>query len=134
MFHSKSNKLMKIYPTALNVKNTHQLIINTRGKAKILGVDLMHSDNFIYCQEKAQNFVSVSDLFYRTSWKLISKLLRAACTATVTIPNYTFLKKFSVKKGTLPLRWVAIQGPFDCRSNSLSSELRRFHNFSHRIY
>ena len=43
------------------------------------------------------------------------------------------LKKFSVKKGTLPLRWVSSPGPFDCRSNALSSELRKFHNFSHRI-
>ena len=42
------------------------------------------------------------------------------------------IKKFSVKKGTLPLRWVSSPGPFDCRSNALSSELRRFHNFSHR--
>ena len=43
-----------------------------------------------------------------------------------------YLKKFSVKKGTLPLRWVSSPGPFDCRSNALSSELRRFYNFSHR--
>ena len=34
---------------------------------------------------------------------------------------------FSVKKATLPLRWVSSHGPFDCRSNALSSELRRFH-------
>ena len=34
------------------------------------------------------------------------------------------LKKISVKKGTLPLRWVSSPGPFDCRSNALSSELR----------
>ena len=33
-----------------------------------------------------------------------------------------------MKKGTLPLRWVSSPGPYDCRSNSLSSELRRFHN------
>ena len=26
------------------------------------------------------------------------------------------LKKFSVKKGTLPLRWVSSPGLFDCRS------------------
>ena len=42
------------------------------------------------------------------------------------------MKKFSVKKGTLPLRWVSSPDPFDCRSNALSSELRRFYNFSHR--
>ena len=36
------------------------------------------------------------------------------------------LKKFSVKKGTLPLRWVSSPGLFDCRSNALSSELQRF--------
>ena len=35
--------------------------------------------------------------------------------------------KFSVIKGTLPLRWLSTPGPFDCRSNALSSELRRFH-------
>ena len=46
--------------------------------------------------------------------------------------NQYELKKFSVKKGTLPLRWISSPGPFDCRSNALSSELRRFHNFSHR--
>ena len=44
-----------------------------------------------------------------------------------------FLNKFSVKKETLPLRWVSSPGPFDFRSNALSSELRKFHNFSHRI-
>ena len=33
---------------------------------------------------------------------------------------------FSVKKGTLPLRWVSSPGSFDCRSNALSSEQRRF--------
>ena len=38
-----------------------------------------------------------------------------------------YLKKFSVKKGTLPLCWVSSPGPFDCWSNALSSELRRFH-------
>ena len=43
------------------------------------------------------------------------------------------LKRFSVKKGTLPLRLVTSPGSFDCRLNALSSELRRFHNFSHRI-
>ena len=37
------------------------------------------------------------------------------------------LTNFSVKKGTLPLRWVSSPGPFDCGSNCLSSELRRFH-------
>ena len=37
------------------------------------------------------------------------------------------MKKFSVKKGTLPLRWVSSPGPLDCRSNALSSELRRFY-------
>ena len=38
------------------------------------------------------------------------------------------LKKFSVKKGTLPLRWVSISnpGPLGCRLNALSSELQRF--------
>ena len=30
-----------------------------------------------------------------------------------------------MKKGTLPLRWVSIPGPLNCRSNALSSELRR---------
>ena len=46
------------------------------------------------------------------------------------------LKKFSVKKGTLPLRWVSSPGPFDCRLNALSSELRRFHTtfFTESIY
>ena len=43
-------------------------------------------------------------------------------------------KKFSVKKGTLSLRWVSSPGPFDCRSNVLSSELRSLHNFSHKIF
>ena len=32
-----------------------------------------------------------------------------------------------MKKGTLPLRWVLSPEPFDCRSNALSSEQRRFH-------
>ena len=41
-------------------------------------------------------------------------------------------RNFSVKKGKLPLRWVSSPGPFDCRTNALSSELRSFHNFSHR--
>ena len=31
-----------------------------------------------------------------------------------------------MKKGTLPLRWVSSPGLFDCRSNALSSEQRRF--------
>ena len=30
---------------------------------------------------------------------------------------FILIKKFSVKKGTLPLRWVSSPGPFDCRSN-----------------
>ena len=35
-------------------------------------------------------------------------------------------EKFSVIKGTFPLRWVSSPGPSDCRSNALSSELRSF--------
>ena len=46
---------------------------------------------------------------------------------------FFFWRNFLWKKGTLPLRWVRYPGPFDCRSNALSSELRRFHNFSHKI-
>ena len=34
---------------------------------------------------------------------------------------------FSVKKGMLPLCWVSSPEYFDCRSNALPSELRRFH-------
>ena len=41
--------------------------------------------------------------------------------------NIYFWKQFSVKKGTLLLRWVSSPGPFDCHSNALSSKLRRFH-------
>ena len=48
------------------------------------------------------------------------------------IENNKIWRNFSVKKGTLPLRWVSSPGPFDCRSNALSSDLRRFQNFSHR--
>ena len=33
----------------------------------------------------------------------------------------------SVTKGMFPLRWVSSPGPFDCRSNTLLSELLRFH-------
>ena len=38
-----------------------------------------------------------------------------------------FWEKIAVKKGTLLLRWVSSPGPFDCRSNALSTKLRRFY-------
>ena len=41
--------------------------------------------------------------------------------------DISVLKKFSVKKRTLPLRWISRPGPFDCRSNALSSKPRMFH-------
>ena len=41
--------------------------------------------------------------------------------------DWNLMTIFSVKKGTLPLRWVSSPGPFVYRSNALSSELRRFH-------
>ena len=37
------------------------------------------------------------------------------------------VETFSVIKGTLQLRWVSSPGPIDCRSNALTSGLRRFH-------
>ena len=37
------------------------------------------------------------------------------------------MKLNMMKKRTLPLRWVSSPGPFDCRSNALSTVIRRFH-------
>ena len=65
------------------------------------------------------NFSTLKHVFYTTS-------LSETSLHTRYFNSTRIMKKFSVKKGTLQFCLVSSPGPFNCRSNALSSELPLF--------
>ena len=103
------------------ITNCTQLIPPNARREGAFKVNISYFSSFSRPETRLFRYVVIKFFFQRNEQQ--TKLLAVS---RIQFFITFLLKKFPEKKGTPPLRWVLSPGPFYCRSNALSYELRRF--------